>query len=70
MFRKIVFIFAILFLLALLSGGYYFSKMDAEMNKQLQLEKTESIVFAPGSSIRTLANQLVDKRLLTEKITF
>lgn len=70
MFKKLVFIFSILFLLALLSAGYYFSKMDAEMNKPLQLEKTESIVFTPGSSIRTLANQLVAKGLLSEKNYF
>ena len=70
MFKKTVFAFSILLFVAIASGGYYFSKMEAEMNKSLQLEKAESIVFAPGSSIRTLANQLVAKGLLSEKKYF
>ncbi len=70
MLKKILLIIAVLILLGLASSVYYFSKMDAEMNRNLMLEKPESIIFSRGSSIRTLANQLVDKGLLIEKNYF
>lgn len=70
MFKKLIFITAVVLFLLLVVGGYYFTKMDAAMNKPLALHKTSSIVFAPGSSIRTLANQLSTKGLLKEKNYF
>ena len=70
MLKKILLIIAAFTLLALALAVYYFSKMDAEMNKSMLLEKPESIVFSRGSSIRTLANQLVDKGLLADKKYF
>ena len=70
MLKKILLIIAAFTLLALALAVYYFSKMDAEMNKSMLLEKPESIVFSRGSSIRTLANQLVDKGLLIDKNYF
>ncbi len=70
MLKKTSLIIATLVLLGLVSAVYYFSKMDTEMNKELVLQKPESIVFSRGSSIRTLANQLLDKGLLKEKNYF
>lgn len=50
--------------------GYYYSKMYTEMNKELTLEKPESLLFSRGTSIRTLANQLVDNGWLSNKNYF
>jgi len=49
---------------------YYSSKIYSEMHKELALTETDSIVFSKGSTIRTLANQLIEKDLLDNKNNF
>jgi len=49
---------------------YYSSKIYSEMHKELALTEAESIVFSKGSTIRTLANQLIEKDLLDNKNYF
>jgi len=49
---------------------YYSSKIYSEMHSEMSLSQTESIVFSRGSSIRTLANQLIEKGLLKNKNYF
>lgn len=46
---------------------YYSSKIYTVMTTELAISETGSIVFTRGSTIRTLANQLVEKKLLDEK---
>ncbi len=54
----------------LLTGFYYSSKIYSEMHSEIELSQTETIVFSRGSSIRTLANQLIEKDILKEKRYF
>ena len=49
---------------------YYASKIYSEMHSEISLTEPETIVFARGSSIRTLANQLIEKDLLEDKNYF
>ncbi len=49
---------------------YYASKIYSEMHEEISLSQTEAIVFSRGSSIRTLANQLIEKGLLENKKHF
>lgn len=50
---------------------FYFSlKIYSVMHAELALTNVETIDFSRGSSIRTLANQLIDKGLLQEKTYF
>ncbi len=49
---------------------YYSLKIQAEMHAEMSLAEPETIVFPRGSSIRTLANQLVEKNLLEHKNHF
>jgi len=49
---------------------YYSSEIYSEMHSEMSLSQTESIVFPRGSSIRTLANQLLEKDLLKNKKYF
>jgi len=49
---------------------YYSSKIYSEMHKELALIEADSIVFSKGSTIRTLANQLIEKDLLDNKNYF
>lgn len=49
---------------------YYVSQVYAVMNAEIKLSETETIVFKRGSSIRTLAHQLIEKNLLAEKRYF
>lgn len=51
-------------------GGYFANKIYGEMHKEIVLSHAETIVFLRGSSIRTLANQLIAKKLLKEKNYF
>lgn len=51
----------------LLVGFYYSSKIYSEMHAELPIEETENIVFSRGSSIRTLADQLIERDLLVNK---
>jgi len=46
---------------------YFSSQMYAELHKPLATEEPQTIVFSRGSSIRTLANQLIEKNLLENK---
>ena len=63
---KILFVSSALLLLAF----YYSSKIYSEMHAEMPLSQTESIIFSRGSSIRTLANQLIEKGLLNNKRYF
>ena len=53
--------------LALLVAFYYSTKIYSEMNTGLTLSEPETIIFTRGSSVRTLANQLIEKDLLENK---
>ncbi len=63
---RIIIVSSIMLVLAV----YYSSKIYSEMHSELSLLQTESIVFSRGSSIRTLANQLIEKGLLQNKNYF
>lgn len=67
--KKLPAVFAIASIL-LLIAFYYSSKVYSTMNSEIESSQTEAIVFARGSSIRTLANQLIEKGLLKEKRHF
>ncbi len=56
--------------MVLLIVFYYGSEIYAEMHAELPLAKPETIVFPRGASIRTLANQLIEKKLLENKKYF
>ena len=64
--KKLPAIFAIISIL-LVVAFYYASEIYSTMNTEMQLSQTETIVFPRGSSIRTLANQLIEKDLLKDK---
>jgi UPF0755 protein len=49
---------------------YFSSKIYSEMQSEMVLSKQETIVFSRGSTIRTLANQLIEKDLLEHKNYF
>lgn len=49
---------------------YFVSNIYSEMHTEIPLSQTETIVFSRGSSIRTLANQLIDRGLLKNKNYF
>lgn len=51
-------------------GGYFANKIYSEMHEEIVLSHSETIVFSRGSSIRTLANQLIEKQLLKNKNHF
>ena len=53
-----------------LVGFYYLSNAYSVMNKELLIGETETIVLIRGSTIRTLAKQLIDKELLEDKNAF
>ena len=54
----------------LLIGFYYSLKIYSDMHAEISLSQSETIIFPRGSSIRTLANQLIEKNLLKEKANF
>ena len=56
--------------IVLLIGFYFSSKIYTEMHAEMTLSQPETIVFTRGSSIRTLANQLIEKKLLNNKNYF
>lgn len=58
------------FSLLLLVAFYFSAKIYAQMNDEINLSAPETIVFSRGSSIRTLANQLLERNLLQEKNYF
>ena len=49
---------------------YFSSQIYSEMHSEISLTAPETIVFARGSSIRTLATQLINKGLLDNKYYF
>jgi UPF0755 protein len=49
---------------------YYSVKITSEMNAEMSLVEPQTIVFPQGSSIQTLANQLIEKGLLEHKNHF
>ena len=49
---------------------YYGSKIYNEMHTEMSLLEPQTIVFSRGSTIRTLANQLLDKKLINDKNHF
>jgi UPF0755 protein len=63
-------IISLILLFAISSGGYYASKIFSTMNTELTLEQPVTIIFSKGSSTRTLAKQLIDKKLLDDKYHF
>lgn len=54
-------------ILILVIGLYYSSKLYTVMTTELAISETDTIVFTRGSTIRTLAKQLIEKKLLDEK---
>ena len=56
--------------IALLIGFYFSAKIYSQMHAELTLTEPETIIFSRGSSIRTLANQLIEKDLLENKYYF
>lgn len=54
----------------LLIGFYYSAKIYTQMHAELTLTEPETIILSRGSSIRTLANQLIEKDLLENKYYF
>lgn len=67
--KKLPALFAIASIL-LLIAFYYSSKIYSEMHASFALSEPETMVFPRGSSIRTLANQLIEKGLLENKTHF
>jgi UPF0755 protein len=57
---------SIVFLMAF----YFSAKIYSEMNTELTLSEPETIIFTRGSSVRSLANQLIDKGLLENRNYF
>ncbi|MDT8282042.1 MAG: endolytic transglycosylase MltG [Gammaproteobacteria bacterium] len=56
--------------LVLLLAVYFSVEIYTDMHARLKLSAPETIIFSPGSSIRTLAGQLVEKKLLQNKNYF
>ncbi len=56
--------------IVLLLGFYFSAKIYSQMHAELTLTEPETIIFSRGSSIRTLANQLIEKDLLENKNYF
>lgn len=56
--------------IVLLLAFYYASKIYAEMNTPLDISEQETINFSRGSSVRTLANQLIDRGYLHNRNYF
>ncbi len=56
--------------IVLLVAFYFSSKVYSEMNTPLEITAPETLNFSRGSSVRTLANQLMEKGLLHNKNYF
>jgi UPF0755 protein len=56
-----------LIVMAGLIAFYFAAKLYSEMHTELSLSEPETIVFSRGSTIRTLANQLIEKDLLENR---
>ncbi len=64
--KKIIIVLTIIFLI----GFYFWSKIYFEMQDKFNLSEPDSIIFSKGSTIKTLAKQLVEKKLLKNKKHF
>lgn len=53
--------------IVLLVAFYFSAKIYSEMHAELEISEPETIIFTRGSSIRTLANQLIKRDLLENK---
>jgi len=56
--------------IALVILFYFTSKIYSEMHSEISLTEPDTIIFSRGSSVRTLANQLIDKGFLKNKNYF
>jgi UPF0755 protein len=56
--------------IVLLVSFYFSAKIYSQMHAEITLTESETIIFLRGSSIRTLANQLLEKDLLENKNYF
>jgi len=56
--------------IVLLVAFYFSAKIYSEMNTELALTEPETIIFTRGSSVRSLANQLIERGLLENKNYF
>jgi UPF0755 protein len=56
--------------IVLVIGFYYSLKIHSEMHAEMPLTEPQTVVFSRGSSIQTLANQLIEKGLLKNKNYF
>ena len=56
--------------IVLLVVFYFSAKIYSEMHSEITLSQPENIIFTRGSSIRTLANKLIEKDLLQDKKYF
>ncbi len=56
--------------IVLVVSFYFSSKIYSEMHSEITLKQPENIIFSRGSSIRTLANQLIEKGFLENKNYF
>lgn len=65
--RKIYPAIIAIVVLTLAGALYYSSKIYTVMTTELAISETDTIVFTRGSTIRTLAQQLIEKKLLDEK---
>jgi len=70
LFRKSMPVIFTVASIVLLTGFYFSSKIYSAMNAEIVLTEPENLVFSRGSSIRTLANQLIEKNLLEDKNYF
>jgi UPF0755 protein len=70
LFRKSMPVIFAVASISLLTGFYFSSKIYSEMHAEMVLSEPESLIFSRGSSIRTLANQLIEKNLLEDKNYF
>ena len=70
LFRKLLPAAFGLGVIVVLVGFYFGTQIYKQMNDELALSEPVSIVFARGSSVRTLANQLIDMDLLDNRNYF
>ncbi|MBT8134251.1 MAG: hypothetical protein KJO03_07050, partial [Gammaproteobacteria bacterium] len=56
--------------IVLLVAFYFSSKIYSEMNEPIVIEEHETIIFTRGSSVRSLANQLIERGYLQNKNYF
>lgn len=70
LFKKLLPAIFTLTVIVALTGFYFAAQIHKQMNTELSLSEPDSIIFTRGSSIRTLANQLIEMDLLDNKNYF